>query len=97
MAEISTQRNLQPISPSREVWLAMRANRGAMVGLGIITSLILAAVFADFVAPHPYAEQYRDHFLEPPAWAEGGSWVFPLGTDDVGRCVLSRIIYGSRL
>jgi dipeptide transport system permease protein len=97
MAEISTQRSLQPISPSREVWLAMRANRGAMIGLGIIVVLILAAVFADFVAPHPYAEQYRDHFLEPPAWAEGGSWAFPLGTDDVGRCVLSRIIYGSRL
>ena len=97
MAETSTRPSLQPISPSREVWLAMRANRGAMIGLVIIAILVLAALFADFVAPHPYAEQYRDHFLEPPAWAEGGSWVFPLGTDDVGRCVLSRIIYGARL
>ena len=97
MAETSTRPNLQPISPAQEVWLAMRANSGAMIGLGIIVILILAALGADFVAPHPYAEQYRDHFLEPPAWAEGGSWVFPLGTDDVGRCVLSRIIYGARL
>jgi dipeptide transport system permease protein len=97
MAETSTQPNLQPISPAREVWLAMRANRGAMLGLIIIVILILAAIFAGFVAPHPYAEQYRDHFLQPPAWAEGGSWTFPLGTDDVGRCILSRIIYGARL
>jgi dipeptide transport system permease protein len=95
MAETST--TLQPISPAQEVWLAMRANRGAMLGLIIIVILILAAIFAGFVAPHPYAEQYRDHFLQPPAWAEGGSWTFPLGTDDVGRCILSRIIYGARL
>jgi dipeptide transport system permease protein len=97
MAETSTQPNLQPISPSREIWLAMRTNRGAMLGLIIIVILVLAAVFADFVAPHPPAEQYRDHFLEPPVWQAGGSWVFPLGTDDVGRCILSRIIYGARL
>ena len=57
---------------------------------------VLAAILADFVAPHPYAEQYRDHFLQPPAWAEGGSWAFPLGTDDVGRCIYSRIVYGAR-
>jgi dipeptide transport system permease protein len=95
MAETST--TLQPISPAQEVWLAMRANRGAMLGLIIIVILILAAIFAGFVAPHPYAEQYRDHFLQPPVWAEGGSWTFPLGTDDVGRCILSRIIYGARL
>src|SRR6266850_2565595 len=97
MAETSTQPNLQPISPAREVWFAMRGNRGAMLGLIIIVILILAAIFADFVAPHPYAEQYRDHFLEPPVWQAGGSWEFPLGTDDVGRCILSRIIYGARL
>jgi dipeptide transport system permease protein len=95
MAETST--TLQPISPAQEVWLAMRANRGAMLGLIIIVILILAAIFAGFVAPHPYAEQYRDHFLQPPVWAEGGSWTFPLGTDYVGRCILSRIIYGARL
>jgi dipeptide transport system permease protein len=86
-----------PISPRREVWLAMRANKGAMLGLAIIVLIALCAIFADVVAPHSPIEQFRDNFLQPPAWAEGGSWTFPLGTDDVGRCILSRIIYGARI
>jgi dipeptide transport system permease protein len=85
------------VSPRREIWLSMRANKGAMAGLIVIALLILTAIFADFVAPHSPIEQFRDKFLQPPAWAEGGSWAFPLGTDDVGRDVLSRIIHGARL
>ncbi len=85
------------ISPRREVWLAMRANKGAMAGLAVIILLVLCAIFADVVAPHSPIEQFRDNFLQPPAWAEGGSWQFPLGTDDVGRDMLSRIIHGARL
>jgi dipeptide transport system permease protein len=87
----------QPISPRREVWLAMRANKGAMLGLVVIVLIALCAIFAEFVAPHSPIEQFRDHFLEPPAWQEGGSWTFPLGTDDIGRCILSRIIHGARI
>jgi dipeptide transport system permease protein len=86
-----------PISPRREVWLAMRANKGAMLGLVIIVLIALCAVFAEFVAPHSPIEQFRDNFLQPPAWQEGGSWTFPLGTDDIGRCILSRIIHGARI
>ncbi|WP_374307419.1 ABC transporter permease subunit [Dongia sp.] len=85
------------VSPRREIWLSMRANKGAMAGLIVIVLLILTAIFADFVAPHSPIEQFRDKFLQPPAWADGGSWAFPLGTDDVGRDVLSRIIHGARL
>jgi dipeptide transport system permease protein len=87
----------QVISPRREIWLSMRANKGAMLGLIFICLLILCAVFADVIAPHGAIEQFRDRILQPPAWEEGGSWAFPLGTDDVGRCLLSRLIYGSRL
>jgi dipeptide transport system permease protein len=87
----------QPISPRREVWLAMRANKGAMLGLAVIVLIALCAIFAELVAPHSPIEQFRDHFLEPPAWQEGGSWTFPLGTDDIGRCILSRIIHGARI
>src|ERR1700756_583447 len=86
-----------PISPWREVWLSMRANRGAMAGLGIIVFIVLCAILADAIAPHSPIEQFRDNFLQPPAWQAGGSWEFPFGTDDVGRCILSRIIYGARL
>lgn len=86
----------QPISPRREVWLAMRANKGAMVGLVIILLLIVCAIFADLIAPHSPIEQFREHFRQPPVWS-GGTWEFPFGTDDVGRCLLSRIIYGTRI
>src|SRR5262245_36372784 len=101
MAEIAATgaapRETQPISPRREVWLSMRANPGAMAGLIIIVGLILCAIFADVIAPHSPIEQFRQNFRQPPAWQEGGSWIFPLGTDDLGRCLLSRIIHGTRI
>src|SRR4029079_7463 len=75
----------------------MRANKGAMLGLIIIVLLFLVAIFANILAPHSPIEQFRENFLQPPASVEGGSWEFFLGTDDVGRDLLSRIIYGSRL
>jgi len=86
----------QPISPRREVWLAMRANKGAMAGLVLVALLIFCAVFADFIAPHSPIEQFRQNFRQPPVWS-GGTWEFPFGTDDVGRCLLSRIIHGTRI
>jgi dipeptide transport system permease protein len=93
----STQRDTAPVSPRREAWLAMRANPGAMAGLIVIVILILSAVFADVIAPHSPIEQFRENFRQPPAWQDGGSWTFPLGTDDLGRCLLSRIIHGTRI
>lgn len=85
------------VSPRREIWLSMRANKGAMAGLVVIILLIATAILADLVAPHSPIEQFRGNLLQPPAWADGGSWAFLLGTDDVGRDVLSRIIHGARL
>ena len=80
----------------QEFWFYFRENRGAVIGLAVIVSVVLIAFLADVVAPHLPNEQYRDHLLQPPAWSEGGSWAFPLGTDAVGRDILSRIIHGSR-
>jgi dipeptide transport system permease protein len=85
------------VSPARELWRAMRSNRGAMLGLVVIVLLVLTAVFADWIAPYGPAEQFREHFQTPPAWMEGGTWQFILGTDDVGRDLLSRLIHGARL
>ncbi len=86
-----------PPHPLVEIWNAFRESRGAFAGLVIILLIALAALFADTVAPHPPAEQYRDAFLLPPAWVEGGSTRFLLGTDDIGRDILSRIIHGARV
>ena len=86
-----------PPHPAVEFWRYFRQNRGALIGLVVIVVIVFLAVFADVLAPHPYAEQYRDAFLRPPVWQDGGGWRFPLGTDDVGRCILSRLLHGARL
>jgi dipeptide transport system permease protein len=83
--------------PMALVWRSFAENRGAVLGLGFMAILVLLAVFADVLALHSPIEQYRTDFLTPPVWQAGGSWRFPLGTDDVGRDILSRLIHGARL
>ena len=78
-------------------WRSFAENRGAVFGLGLMVLLIVVAVLADVMSLHGPIEQYRENFLTPPAWEEGGTWRFPLGTDDVGRDMLSRLIHGARL
>jgi peptide/nickel transport system permease protein len=63
----------------------------------MLVLLILAAVFADSVSPHDPTEQHIAQRLQPPAWMEGGDWTYPLGTDQLGRDMLSRIIHGARV
>ncbi len=81
----------------RMFWRSFAENRGAVAGVVVLCLLIVTAAFADRIAPHSPIEQFRDHFLSPPIWQAGGDWGFPLGTDDVGRDMLSRLIYGARL
>jgi dipeptide transport system permease protein len=85
-----------PAHPLVEVWWSFRENRGAVGGLIIILAVFLLAVLADVVAPYSPIQQFRDSFLKPPAWVEGGSTRFLLGTDDVGRDILSRLIHGAQ-
>jgi len=86
-----------PPHPVVEFWSYFRENRGAVAGLVVIVSIALAALFADVIAPHPPNEQYRDALLMPPWWQAGGSARFLLGTDDLGRDILSRLAHGARL
>ena len=77
------------------IWKYLRKNKTAMIGLAIIIILILIAIFADIIAPFdPYTQSLKDRF-------KGGFWsgntINFLGTDDFGRDLLSRIIYGSRI
>jgi len=83
--------------PLREFWLAYSQSRGALIGLALVVALIVLAVGADVIAPHPPNEQYRESTLVPPVWQRGGSATFLLGTDPVGRDMLSRLIHGTRL
>jgi len=63
----------------------------------IFAALIFCAIFADVIAPYPYDETNLPERYMPPAWAEGGSMKHILGTDTLGRDVLSRAIYGARV
>ncbi|HJS33349.1 MAG TPA: ABC transporter permease subunit [Alphaproteobacteria bacterium] len=94
---VALARDRVPPHPLIEFWRYFRQNKGAVLGLAIIVALTLVAVFAEVLAPHPPAEQYRDALLVPPVWVEGGSTRFILGTDDIGRDMLSRLIHGARV
>jgi dipeptide transport system permease protein len=79
-----------------EFWYYFSENRGAVIGLVVFVLLVLAAIFAPLIAPHAPNVQDRAAILTPPAWAEGGSVTYLLGTDAVGRDILSRLLYGAR-
>ncbi|MGH7211509.1 MAG: ABC transporter permease subunit [Acetobacteraceae bacterium] len=84
----------EPATPFADFRRHFAASRGGMIGLTVIVLLTLAAVFAPLLAPHGPDEQMRQAILHPPTWFAGST---PLGTDDVGRDVLSRLLYGARL
>jgi dipeptide transport system permease protein len=86
-----------PPRPLRAFWLAFKENRGAVIGLSIVVLIVLLAIFADVVSPYPPNEQFRDAVKAPPVWADGGTWRFILGTDGLGRDMLSRLIHGARV
>lgn len=81
-----------PKTPLREFWDHFSHNKGAVVGLIFIVSIFLVSICAGWIAPHDPIAQARDSLLLPPAWVDGGNWNFILGTDDVGRDILSRLI-----
>ncbi len=80
----------------KEFWFYFSENRGAVIGLFVFVALVLTAIFAPLIAPHSPFQQYRDAVLLPPAWLEGGNVSYLLGTDPVGRDILSRLIYGAQ-
>jgi dipeptide transport system permease protein len=84
-------------SPLGEFWTAFRRNKGALGGLIFMLLLVICAVFAPALAPYNPTEQFRDFLLTPPAWQDGGTSQYLLGTDELGRDMLSRLIHGARL
>lgn len=95
----STSPSAAAAAPSllREFWASFSANRGALLAALFFGVLVLGALLAPWVAPHDPAEQFREAFLTPPVWADGGTARFLLGTDELGRDILSRLLHGARL
>lgn len=80
----------------RLVALLREADRTALFGLSVALLLFVLAVFAPLIAPHDPAQQSISDRLMPPFWLDGGSLEFVLGTDNLGRDVLSRVIWSTR-
>ncbi|WP_160009876.1 ABC transporter permease subunit [Rhizobium sp. 18055] len=88
-------KSAQPSALS-EFWYYFSRNKGAVIGLVVFLFVLLMAIFAPIVAPHDPIVPYSGMQRLPPAWSEGGNSSFLLGTDAVGRDMLSRLIYGTR-
>ncbi len=80
----------------KDFWFYFSVNRGAVIGLFVFLALVIVAILAPVLAPHNPSEQFRDFMLVPPFWEQGGTTQFLLGTDAVGRDMLSRLIYGAQ-
>ena len=83
--------SIKLVSQRQRAWRSFKRNRSAVVGLVMIVLLVLIALFAPWIAPHDPIEQSTINRLAPP------SREYPLGRDDYGRDVYSRIIYGTQI
>src|SRR5216117_49660 len=93
-----TARTLPWYAPPRVAHAWRRVKRYPVVSLSIVTFvLVIPAVFAQYVAPYDPLKGSLAKRLRPPAWQQGGSIEHPLGTDKLGRDILSRMIHGARV
>lgn len=96
--ELTTAERGQAEPPAWRAFLSNYAeNKGALVATIVFLLFALAALFAPWLAPYDPIEQFRDHMLMPPCWDVRGSTHFILGTDELGRDILSRLMHGARV
>jgi dipeptide transport system permease protein len=86
-----------PAGGLRAFWASFSENKGAVIGAVVLGVIVVMAILADVIAPHPPLEQFRDFVKVPPMWEAEGLRRFPLGTDGLGRDMLSRLIHGARV
>jgi peptide/nickel transport system permease protein len=78
-------------------YLAWLRSGRVIVGLAIVLVVLICAILAPWIAPHDPNDQSLLAILTPPSWAPDGDVTYPLGTDSLGRDVLSRLLYGARV
>lgn len=93
----------KPTSLYKDAWSRFLKNKASVAGLGVVIFFALIAIFADVLAPHNALEIFPNNSVRQPMWVTSpnptktGSPEFPLGTDSIGRDVLSRALYGTRI
>lgn len=78
-------------------FFTIKTNKFALFSFIFLLFFALVAVLAPWIAPYSFSEVHPEFLKNPPVWEEGGVWKFILGTDDLGRDFLSRLIYGARI
>lgn len=104
MADLQRQFALRkPTNLWRDAWQRLIRNRAAILGMLLIAIFALTGIFAPFISPHSPLEIFPSNSYRQAAWVvipndpiRTGEWTFPLGTDTIGRDVLSRVIFGAR-
>lgn len=86
-----------PPSPLRAFWNIYSESRGAVVGLWVVVAIVVIAILAPVLAPYDPLEQFKGLTKLPPFWVSGADSHYWLGTDAVGRDMLSRLMYGARI
>lgn len=81
----------------KELFFELKKNKGSMIGIIIIILASVIALFAPLIAPHDPTHIYSEYLRLPPSFNTGGSPLFFFGTDDLGRDIMSRLIYGSQI
>jgi len=97
MSKKNTNKDPLDRHPMLEQLSQLWRNKTAIAGLVIIVIFILVAIFAPYISPHDPLETSLYDQLKPPVWYQGGTVKNLLGTDDLGRDILSRLIYGARI
>ncbi len=82
-------------SPLLQLWYHFKEKPFIMVAFGCFIALILLALFAPFITPFDSSQNHLDHLLLPPAWNDNGNVSYLLGTDKLGRDMLSRLMHGA--
>ena len=84
-------------TPGQIMRRRMTRHKGFIFGGGVLVLVLLMALLAPVIAPHDPYQQNLTRRMIPPIWSEDGTWEHPLGTDNLGRDYLSRVVYGCRI
>jgi dipeptide transport system permease protein len=95
--DLTVPHTVKPKGAIRAFWSAFSENRGAVIGLAVVLFIAVLALFAPVFAPYDPLDQIKGATRLPPFWAEGADPRFLLGTDAVGRDMLSRLMFGARI
>jgi len=97
VAKAKSQKGPEDRHPLLEQLEQLWRNKTAVAGMAVVACFVIIAIFAPLLSPHNPIETSLYDQLKPPVWYKAGTWNNILGTDDLGRDILSRIIYGARV